>query len=217
MYVCTHMIEQIGKGTRTVLKNGDFLSLVFATESKAPDPETFIGFIFRDLSLPDEEESECEIYKHYELCTILGTYCAVVHSRWRRRLTSGCRGRVGSGNFSTVKLAINKHTGEKVAIKIIDKRKHWHNYKTRESIEREVAILQQIKHENIISIYDIFDTPKYLYIVLELYVEAFESTCISQPARDAHRQTERERETESSRRLRDAECVMADQSIHARR
>jgi serine/threonine protein kinase len=123
--------------------------LVFSCESKAPDREAFIAYMFRDLSLPDEEDADSPIYHFYELCSVLG-----------------------SGNFSTVKLAVDKRTGNKVAVKIIDKRKHWHNYKTRESIEREVTILQQIKHDNIIAIHEIYDTPKFLYIVLELYVHA---------------------------------------------
>lgn len=58
--------------------------------------------------------------------------------------------------------------GEKKAIKIIDKKKYWN--KNMEQLEREIEIVKQIKHENIISVFDIYSTQKFLYIVLELLI-----------------------------------------------
>jgi len=75
---------------------------------------------------------------------------------------------IGKGTFSVVRLAIDKETEERVAIKIIDKRRFWHLAKTREQLTREVTILKQIKHPYIISIHDLVETKEYLYIVLEL-------------------------------------------------
>lgn len=73
-----------------------------------------------------------------------------------------------SGNFSVVKLAMRKDTGEYFAVKVINKRKFWHIPKTREQIVREVEVLKTIKHVNIISYLEIYDTEDTLYIVLEL-------------------------------------------------
>jgi serine/threonine protein kinase len=69
-----------------------------------------------------------------------------------------------------VRLGINKKTGEHFAIKIINKRKFWHLSKSREQILREIEILKKVKHPNIISYVDIFDSEHYIYLVLELYV-----------------------------------------------
>jgi len=70
---------------------------------------------------------------------------------------------LGTGNFSIVKLAIEKKTGEKFAIKIIDK--------AIEDIERvrtEVEILKKVKHENIISLQGFFESDKKIFLVMEL-------------------------------------------------
>jgi len=69
--------------------------------------------------------------------------------------------------FPVVKLGINKKTGEKRAIKIIDKKKYW-NTTNLDQIQREIDILRKIKHENITSIFEIYSTERFLYIVLEL-------------------------------------------------
>jgi serine/threonine protein kinase len=58
---------------------------------------------------------------------------------------------IGKGTFSKVKLGINKTTKEKVAIKIIEKA----NIKEKDDLERvkrEIEILNNIKHSNIIKI-----------------------------------------------------------------
>jgi serine/threonine protein kinase len=66
-----------------------------------------------------------------------------------------------------VRLGVHKKTGEKRAIKIINKKKYW-NTNTLEKLEREVDILKGLKHPNIISILDMFASKNNLYIVLEL-------------------------------------------------
>ena len=66
---------------------------------------------------------------------------------------------------------MNRQTGVHYAVKIVDKRKYWHCSKTKEQILSEVSILKTIQHPNIISIVDVYDTTRYLYIILELYVQ----------------------------------------------
>ncbi len=64
-------------------------------------------------------------------------------------------------------MGVHRRTGEKRAVKIIDQRKYW-NTSTLEQIEREVTILKQIQHPNIISVIEVFSSPRYLHLVLEL-------------------------------------------------
>ena len=74
------------------------------------------------------------------------------------------------GNFATVKLGIHKKTGEKVAIKIIDKKKFALNPSLRkDQLLDEVRVMKSLIHPNILEIKDIFESDDYMYLVLELY------------------------------------------------
>ena len=73
---------------------------------------------------------------------------------------------VGKGTFSKVKLGINKSTGEKVAIKILDKRM----IKTKNDqirIQRELTILRKINHINIVKIIQTKEDQDNIYIIME--------------------------------------------------
>lgn len=74
--------------------------------------------------------------------------------------------KLGTGSFAVVKRAINKNTGDVVAIKIIEKR----NLSTQEleTLNEEVEILQKIDHEHIVKLYDIYETKDHLYMVMEI-------------------------------------------------
>ena len=72
---------------------------------------------------------------------------------------------IGKGNFGKVLLGISKKTGEKVAIKIIDKLKVNKTYNS-EQIKREINIIQKMEHLNIIKIYRVEnDLMKYKIIM----------------------------------------------------
>ena len=73
---------------------------------------------------------------------------------------------IGNGTFSEVKLGIDKETKEKVAIKILDKNKII-NSDDFERVEREIEILKNFNNLNIIKIYDIFQTEKNHYFIME--------------------------------------------------
>jgi len=75
---------------------------------------------------------------------------------------------LGTGTFATVKTAINKQSGEKFAMKIIDKQKFLQNARRKDALMDEVRVLKSVSHENIIKIHDVFETSKSLYLVLEL-------------------------------------------------
>ena len=70
-----------------------------------------------------------------------------------------------SGAFSIVRVATHKQTGERFAIKVIDKRKLG-NEKNR--LAKEVEILETLDHENIIQLLEIYETDNHLYLVMEL-------------------------------------------------
>ena len=73
---------------------------------------------------------------------------------------------IGNGTFSIVKLGIDLETNEKVAIKILEKKKII-NSDDIERVEREIKILQNFNNLNIIKIFDIFQTEENHYFIME--------------------------------------------------
>ncbi|CDW88495.1 protein kinase domain containing protein [Stylonychia lemnae] len=73
---------------------------------------------------------------------------------------------LGRGSFAIVRSAINKKTGEKVAIKIIDRQSLEEEDEI--ALQTEVDILSQIDHPNVVKLYEIFDDKDCMYLVLEL-------------------------------------------------
>ena len=73
---------------------------------------------------------------------------------------------IGEGTFSKVKLGINKVTGQKVAIKILDKLKLIEEEGI-ERVLREIKISSDLDHPNIIKIYKIIDEDKYYLVIME--------------------------------------------------
>ncbi len=72
---------------------------------------------------------------------------------------------IDRGAFSEVKNATERATGNKYAIKIIDKAK----CKGKEGmIDTEIKILQKAKHDNIISLYECFEIENKIYLVMAL-------------------------------------------------
>ncbi len=73
---------------------------------------------------------------------------------------------LGKGTFGKVKLATHIPTGEKVAIKILEKDKIV-DVADVERVSREIHILKLIRHPNIIQLYEIIESPKHLFLVME--------------------------------------------------
>lgn len=73
--------------------------------------------------------------------------------------------KLGQGAFGKVHLATNKTTGEQWAIKTINKDKAGSS--ALKLLEREVAILKRVTHKNIIQLYEVFETSKRMYLVME--------------------------------------------------
>ena len=73
---------------------------------------------------------------------------------------------IGKGTFSIVKLGINKTTKEKVAIKILKKKKLLQNA-DKSRLEREITILKKLNHINVIKTHKINEDSEKYYIVME--------------------------------------------------
>jgi MAP/microtubule affinity-regulating kinase len=72
---------------------------------------------------------------------------------------------IGKGNFAKVKLAKHLPTGRQVAIKIIDKTQL--NQSSLQKLYREVRIMKMVDHPNIVRLYEVIETEKTLYLVME--------------------------------------------------
>lgn len=72
---------------------------------------------------------------------------------------------IGKGNFAKVKLARHVPTGKEVAIKIIDKTQL--NPGSLAKLFREVKIMKQLDHPNIVKLFQVIETEKTLYLVME--------------------------------------------------
>uniref|UniRef100_A0A1A7WC41 non-specific serine/threonine protein kinase n=3 Tax=Iconisemion striatum TaxID=60296 RepID=A0A1A7WC41_9TELE len=77
---------------------------------------------------------------------------------------------LGSGQFAIVKRCKEKSTGTQFAAKFIKKRHSLISRRgvKREEIEREVKILQQLQHPNIVELHDVFENRTDVVLILEL-------------------------------------------------
>ncbi|NP_001397179.1 serine/threonine-protein kinase MARK2 isoform 7 [Mus musculus] len=72
---------------------------------------------------------------------------------------------IGKGNFAKVKLARHILTGKEVAVKIIDKTQL--NSSSLQKLFREVRIMKVLNHPNIVKLFEVIETEKTLYLVME--------------------------------------------------
>ncbi|XP_036393337.1 hormonally up-regulated neu tumor-associated kinase homolog A-like [Megalops cyprinoides] len=76
--------------------------------------------------------------------------------------------KLGEGSFAKVREGLHAMTGEKVAVKVIDKRKAKKDSYVTKNLRREGQIQQMIRHPNITQLLDILETENSYYLVLEL-------------------------------------------------
>ncbi|TPP64141.1 Serine/threonine-protein kinase MARK2, partial [Fasciola gigantica] len=72
---------------------------------------------------------------------------------------------VGRGNFAQVKLAVHLTTGCEVAIKMIDKTSLSENCLIK--LAREVRVLKSLSHPNVVRLYEVIETTRHVYMVME--------------------------------------------------
>ncbi|RUO96914.1 kinase-like domain-containing protein [Jimgerdemannia flammicorona] len=101
---------------------------------------------------------------------------------------------IGTGKFSKVKLARHCDNGKEFAVKIIDKRAHDHRVLSR--LVREISLMEQLNHENVVKLEEVVDTPNSLFLVLEYvpgcnldeYLQKRGGSLSEEEARDIFRQ-----------------------------
>jgi len=73
---------------------------------------------------------------------------------------------LGEGTFGTVKLGKDLRTNELRAIKILEKSRICNEGDT-ERVKREIKILKNIEHKHVIKLYDIIETQRRIYLIME--------------------------------------------------
>ncbi|PPQ95908.1 hypothetical protein CVT26_016131 [Gymnopilus dilepis] len=73
---------------------------------------------------------------------------------------------LGEGEFGKVKLGLHSQWGEEVAVKLI-RRGNVDSSLRMSKVEREIEVLKTLKHPNIVRLYDVIETDKYIGIILE--------------------------------------------------
>ncbi|KAJ3410388.1 MAP/microtubule affinity-regulating kinase 3 [Chytridiales sp. JEL 0842] len=73
---------------------------------------------------------------------------------------------IGQGTYGKVKLGVHVQTGEKVAIKVIEKAQI-QSSKQVARLQREIRFLKLLHHPHIVKVYDVVETADFIYIVME--------------------------------------------------
>lgn len=74
---------------------------------------------------------------------------------------------IGKGAYSEVFVARDKLRNELCAVKVLERS----NTEHAKLIDRELAVLRMLNHQNVVQIYDIFDSAKETYVVMEYLAE----------------------------------------------
>ncbi len=156
--------------------------------------DSFIAFIYKSADEAQEQDEVCEACSHRVLRG--GVTEETPHTQTHAAFLDPdgpikefeCGRVLGSGAFAegartvttcgadavsltlahTVRLCIERSTGTKYAAKIIDKQKFAMNKELRSGSYRdEINILKSIQHPYIVGVKDIFETTRYLVIILQ--------------------------------------------------
>lgn len=73
---------------------------------------------------------------------------------------------VGQGTFGEVWSAVERHTRESVAVKILEKEKIVDD-DARQRLVNEIAILQRVQHNNLVQLLEVIEEPDRIYLVTE--------------------------------------------------
>ena len=69
---------------------------------------------------------------------------------------------IGKGSFSKVLRASHRATGQKYAIKMIEKLSH----ESKESCDKELRVLRRTRHQNIIQLIEIYEGTKIIFVLI---------------------------------------------------
>ncbi|GMI33778.1 hypothetical protein TeGR_g778, partial [Tetraparma gracilis] len=74
--------------------------------------------------------------------------------------------KIGEGTFGQVRAGTHLITGEKVAVKILEKSRIIEVADVKR-VTREIKILKRNRHRNIIQLFQVIDTPTTIYLIME--------------------------------------------------
>ena len=150
---CAVNSVRVGKGCSTPLLEGDLLDLV---DCRSPKQEIYrLRYELRGVVVVAPPVVAPP--KQHVAVLLLESFYAV---------SSICLGR---GHYAEVWRAIRKSDNLPVAVKTITKKKiGGGGGECNNSLDREAVILKKVSHEAIVSILDVFETPDYIHIVIEL-------------------------------------------------
>jgi len=73
---------------------------------------------------------------------------------------------IGQGAYAVVRVGLHKPSNKKVAMKIYKKYKLV-DPNRRKSVKREIKLMEKMKHNSIVKLYEVIDTEKYVILVME--------------------------------------------------
>ncbi|OHS97164.1 CAMK family protein kinase [Tritrichomonas foetus] len=90
--------------------------------------------------------------------------------------------RLGRGSFADVWLATHKKTNQQVAIKIIDKISTKNDDHAKLKIEKEINIMKEVNHPNIVTLFDVEENDECYFLIMEYLsggtlIEKLENIC----------------------------------------
>ena len=138
------------------------------------------------LNISDDPEFEDEEYKYLLIFTYAKNYliyhCKSLpnYEKWQKYLKKSCilqnygkyyvnKKVIGKGNFAKVILAERLTDSKKFAIKTFDKRKLMQqSVEKKTAIANEIHLMQQIQHQNVIALNEVYEGENHIYLVMEL-------------------------------------------------
>ncbi|XP_077994522.1 serine/threonine-protein kinase D3-like [Glandiceps talaboti] len=97
---------------------------------------------------------------------------------------------LGSGQFGIVYGGVHRQTSRSVAIKVIDKTRFPNNTKHQDQVINEVAILHNVRHQGVVNLEKMFETPERVFVVMgKLRGDMLEMILSSQKGRLTERVT----------------------------
>ena len=93
----------------------------------------------------------------------------IIRYKHTKRVGSYLIGKLlGTGSFAKVREGMHIHTGEKIAIKAVDKNRAKDDSYVFKNLRREARIMQLLSHPNIIRLLEVVETENSYYMVMEL-------------------------------------------------